>query len=129
MQNALSQRINHVGNPCELFVNNSGGYTAKGIRTCQMSGDSMQPTIQPCELIAFADCDGKIAEPGIYVFTRYVFGRPCVFIKRIEPMPNGAVVIISDNSHYETFSLEIHEQSDMQVHGRVIASMTMRCFV
>lgn len=129
MQNALSQRINHVGNPCELFVNNSGGYTAKGIRTCQMGGDSMQPTIQPCELIAFADCGGKVSEPGIYVFTRTVFARQCVFIKRVEPLENGELMIISDNLHYQSFALDIDEQKDMQVHGRVIASMTMRRFV
>jgi len=129
MLNSLKPINKPVPYPRQLFVDDKGSYTPGKIMTCQMSGDSMQPTIQPCELIAFADCDGKIAEPGIYVFTRYVFGRPCVFIKRIEPMPNGAVVIISDNSHYETFSLEIHEQSDMQVHGRVIASMTMRRFV
>ena len=129
MLNAINPINKPVAYPSQLFVDAKGSYSPVKIMTCQMSGDSMQPTIQPCELIAFADCCGRIAEPGIYVFTRNVFGRPCVFIKRIEPMQNGAVVIISDNSHYETFSLEIHEQSDMQVHGRVIASMTMRCFV
>lgn len=89
----------------------------------------MQPTIQPCELIAFANCGGKVSEPGIYVFTRTVFARPCVFIKRVEPLENGELMIISDNHHYQTFALDIDEQKDMQVHGRVIASMTMRRFV
>ncbi|QLZ59557.1 S24 family peptidase [Citrobacter freundii] len=129
MQNSLSETNNHVGNPCELFVDYNGGYAAQGIRTCQMGGDSMQPTIQPCELIAFADCGGKVAEPGIYVFTRNVFARPCVFIKRVEPLANGALMIISDNLHYQTFALNIDEQKNMQIHGRVVASMTMRRFV
>lgn len=129
MQNALSPKNIHIGNPCELFTDTNGGYTARGVMTCQMGGDSMQPTIQPCELIAFADCAGKVAEPGIYVFTRDVLGRPCVFIKRIEPMPGGELMIISDNHHYETFSLDVDEQIDMKVYGRVIASMTMKSFV
>ena len=129
MQNAVTQNNNQIGNPCELFVDNNGGYTAQGIRTCQMVGDSMQPTFQPCELIAFADCGGKVAEPGIYVFTRNVFNRPCVFIKRVEPLANGALLVISDNHLYETFPLNLSEQSDMVVHGRVIASMKIRRFV
>lgn len=129
MQNALTLINKPVTYPRQLFIDDNGIYTPGKIMTFQMAGDSMQPTIQPCELIAFADCGGKVAEPGIYVFSRDVFGRPCVFIKRIEPMPNGAVMIISDNHHYENFALEIDEQSDMQVHGRVIASMMMRSFV
>lgn len=129
MQNAITLINKPITYPRQLFVDDNGNYTPGKIMTCQMAGDSMQPTIQPCELIAFADCGGKVAEPGIYVFSRDVFGRPCVFIKRIDPMPNGAMMIISDNHHYETFALEIDEQSDMQVHGRVIASMTMRSFV
>ncbi|WAH52451.1 S24 family peptidase [Pseudescherichia vulneris] len=129
MQNALSQRINHVGNPCELFTDNNDVYTARGVMTCQMGDDSMQPTIQPCELIAFADCGGKVSEPGIYVFTRNVLARRCVFIKRVVPLESGALMIISDSLHYSAFALDIDEQKDMQVHGRVIASLTMRSFV
>lgn len=129
MQNAPNPINKPVAYPRELFIDEEGKYTPVKIMTCQMGGDSMQPTIQPCELIAFADCGGKISQPGIYVFTRDVFGRPCVFVKRVEPMSDGALVIISDNHHYETFTLDADEQSDMQVHGRVIASMTMRRFV
>lgn len=129
MQNALIQINKPVACPPELFVDNNGKYTPGKIMTCQMGGDSMQPTIQPCELVAFSDCGGKISQPGIYVFSRDVFGRPCVFVKRVEPMPDGALMIISDNHHYETFTLDADEQIDMQVHGHVIASMTMRRFV
>jgi phage repressor protein C with HTH and peptisase S24 domain len=42
----------------------------------------MQPTIEPGEVVAFVDCGGKIKLDGIYVFTRLVFGREVVFIKR-----------------------------------------------
>ena len=99
------------------------------VQSCMMEGDSMQPTIQPGELIAFADCGGMISQAGIYLFTRDVFGQPCVFVKRVRPMPGGALMIISDNHHYETFTLDADEQSDMRVHGRIIASMTIRRFV
>ncbi len=129
MQKSLNPINNPVTYPRELFVDDNGMYMPGKIMKCQMGGDSMQPTINPCELIAFADCGGQVSVPGIYVFTREVFGRSCVFVKRIEPMPDGTLLIISDNHHYETFTLDVDEQSDMQVYGRVIASMTMRKFV
>ncbi|MCS2168069.1 S24 family peptidase [Scandinavium manionii] len=129
MQKVLNSINKPVTYPRELFVDDNGKYTPGKIMTCQMGGDSMKPTINPCELIAFADCGGQVSVPGVYVFTREVFGRSCVFVKRIEPMPDGTLLIISDNHHYETFTLDVDEQSDMQVYGRVIASMTMRKFV
>lgn len=129
MQNSISVINKSFIAPSELFVDNNGKHVPERIMTCQMGGDSMQPTIQPCELVAFVDCGGRITTPGIYVLTRDVFGRRCIFIKRIQPMAGGALMIISDNNHYQTFTLDIDEQSDMQVHGRVVASMTMRRFV
>jgi len=129
MQSALSIVNKPVTYPVELFIDNHGKSASGKIMTCQMGGDSMQPTIQPCELIAFTDCGGKVFEPGIYVFTRDVFGRSCVFIKRIEPLEDGALLIVSDNHRYESFTLNVDEQIDMKVYGRVIASMTMRHFV
>lgn len=67
MHNLLNPINKPVAYPRELFVDENGKYTHGKIMTCQMGGDSMQPTIQPCELIAFADCGGKVSEPGIYV--------------------------------------------------------------
>lgn len=65
MHNLLNPINKPVAYPRELFVDENGKYTHGKIMTCQMGGDSMQPTIQPCELIAFADCGGKVSEPGI----------------------------------------------------------------
>ncbi|SCC62162.1 S24 family peptidase [Kosakonia oryziphila] len=126
MQNALSVINKSIPVPGALFSDNQTEQCANKIMTSQMNGDSMQPTIQPGELIAFVDCGGQITSPGIYVFTRDVFGHRCLFIKRVEPMTGGALKIISDNRHYQTFTLDIEDQSDMQVHGRVVASMTVR---
>lgn len=94
-----------------------------------MEGDSMQPTIEPCEVVAFVDCGGRALTPGIYVYTMDAFGRPCLFIKRIEPLAGGALKIISDNHHYETFTLNADEQKDILIHGRVVASLAVRRFV
>lgn len=126
MQNALSVINKPISVPGSLFSESVTEQCATKIMTCQMNDDSMQPTIQPLELVAFVDCGGKITSSGIYVFTRDVFGHRCLFIKRVELMTGGALKIISDNHHYQTFTLDIEDQSDMQVHGRVVASMTIR---
>lgn len=94
-----------------------------------MEGDSMQPTIEPCEIVAFVDCGGRVLTPVIYVFTGDVFGRNCLFIKRIETLPDGAIKIISDNLHYQTYTLNAGEQKDIRIHGRVVASLAVRRFV
>lgn len=89
----------------------------------------MQPTIEPCAVVAFVDCGGLVLTPGIYVYTMDAFGRPCLFIKRIEPLAGGALKIISDNQHYQTFTLNAEEQEDIKIHGRVVASLSVRRFI
>ena len=101
MQNTLSAINKPIVMPCVLFNENDAEQFASKIMTCRMNGDSMQPTIQPGEVVAFVDCNGVITIPGIYVFTREVFGHRCVFIKRVEPFSGcGGLKIISDNQHY-----------------------------
>lgn len=127
MQNTLSAINKPIVMPCVLFNENDEMQFTSKIMTCRMNGDSMQPTIQPGEVVAFVDCNGVITTPGIYVFTRDVFGHRCVFIKRVEPFGGcGGLNIISDNQHYETFMLDEHEQRDMRVHGRVVASLSVK---
>nr|WP_312845055.1 S24 family peptidase [Enterobacter mori] len=79
--------------------------------------------------MAFVDCGGIVLTPGIYVYAMDAFGRTCLFIKRIEPLAEGAIRIISDNHHYETFTLSTDEQKDIKIHGRVVASLAVRRFI
>jgi len=128
MTNAVA--INHpIETPQMLFESDNINDFGNRVKSCRMVDDSMEPTIQPCEVVAFVDCGGRAFTSGIYVFTREVYGRTCVFIKRIEPLDNGALNIISDNRHYREFILTRDEQSDMQIHGRVVASLAVRRFV
>lgn len=99
------------------------------VQTCVMEGDSMQPTIEPCEVVGFVDFGGRALTPGIYIFSRNVFGRRCIFVKRIEPLTSRVLRIISDNHHYKDFTLALDEQNDMQIHGRVVACLAIRTFV
>jgi len=128
MQSSLSYN-KPIKTPQVLFGSDNINDFGNRVKTCRMEGDSMQPTIQPCEIVAFVDCGGHAFTPGIYVLTRNVFGRGCLFIKRIEPLPDGALTIISDNHYYQTFTLNVDEQKNMRIHGKVVASLAVRRFV
>ncbi|HII3217461.1 TPA: S24 family peptidase [Citrobacter freundii] len=108
MQNSVA--INQpVKTPQMLFGSDNINDFGNRVQSCRMEGDSMQPTIEPCEVVAFVDCGGSALTSGIYVYTMDAFGRPCLFIKRIEPLADGSLKIISDNHHYETFTLNADE--------------------
>ncbi|PSF22336.1 peptidase S24 [Escherichia coli] len=115
--------------PQMLFGSDNINDFGNRVKSCKMEGGSMQPTIEPCEVVAFVDCGGLVLTPGIYVYTMDTFGRPCLFIKRIEPLAEGAIRIISDNQHYLTFTLNADEQKDIKIHGRVVASLAVRRFI
>lgn len=128
MQNSLSFN-EPIKTPQMLFGSDNINDFGNRVKSCRMEGDSMQPTIEPCEFVAFVDCGGRALTPGIYVYTMDVFGRPCLFIKRVEPLVCGSLKIISDNHHYETFTLNADEQKDIKIHGLVVASLAVRRFV
>lgn len=128
MQNSVA--VNQpVKTPQMLFGSDNINDFGNRVQSCRMEGDSMQPTIEPCEVVAFVDCGGRALTPGIYVYTMDVFSRPCLFIKRIEPLVCGSLKIISDNHHYETFTLNTDELKDIKIHGRVVAYLAVRRFV
>lgn len=125
MTNAVA--INEpIKRPQMLFDSDNMSDYGNRVQTCRMQVDSMQPTIEPCEVVAFVDCGGRVLTPGIYIFSRNVFGRRCLFIKRIEPLTSRVLRIISDNHHYKDFTLALDEQNDMQIHGRVVAALEVR---
>lgn len=101
---------------------------AAHIKTCQMEGDSMQPTIEPHEIIAIAECGNEITAEGIYAYTCLFWGKECLFIKRVVPLDNGGLRIIHDNPHYQSFEFSPEEASALTIHGKVVASIKVRRF-
>lgn len=118
-----------IKTPQMLFGSDNINDFGNRVKSCRMEVDSMQPTIEPCEVVAFVDCGGRALTPVIYVYTMDVFGRPCLFIKRLEPLVCGSLKIISDNHHYETFTLNADEQKEIKIHGRVVVSLAVRRFI
>ena len=90
MQTSLSFNM-PIKMPQMLFgsdiINNFGDR----VESCRMEGDSKQSTIEPCQVVAFVDCGGRVLTPGFYVFTGDIFSPICFFIKRIELLPGGSL--------------------------------------
>lgn len=58
MQNAIA--INKpIKTPQMLFGSDNINDFGNRVQSCVMEGDSMQPTIEPCEVVAFVDCGGR----------------------------------------------------------------------
>lgn len=96
-----------VKTPQMLFGYDNINDFGNRVQSCRMEGYSMQPTIEPCEVVAFVDCGERALTSGIYVYTMDAFGRP----------------------YYETFTLNTNEQKEIKIHGRVVASLAVMRFV
>lgn len=78
-----------------------------------VSGDSMEPTLRDGDII-FVDTGITIfRSDSIYVAR--INGE--LFVKRFQKMPNGRMMMISDNQRYETF--ELSPEDDINLIGRV----------
>ena len=79
----------------------------------KVSGDSMSPTINDAECIIFDRTD---ATPSYGVFVVRIDGG--IQVKRLQPVPGGKVVLISDNKSYLDYEVSSHH--DFEILGKVI---------
>lgn len=96
-------------------------YMPRGARTgiIEARGDSMEPTIRDGDilLLNFDIGNQDIANGGVFVIT--IDGN--LFVKRLQIMLDGTIVIRSDNERYQPERVD-REYADekMQVHARVV---------
>lgn len=82
------------------------------------SGDSMEPTFRDGDLLLVDTDVQTVSTDAIFVFTL----DNELYVKRIQRMPDGFVLIISDNGAlYERFQINTQNKSFI-VHGRVVFS-------
>jgi len=96
-------------------------YMPRGARTgiIEARGDSMEPTIRDGDilLLNFDIHNQDIVSGGVFVIT--IDGN--LFVKRLQIMLDGTIMIRSDNERYEPERID-REYADekMQVHARVV---------
>ena len=77
-------------------------------------GDSMEPTFGDGDLL-LVDTGAIFDRDAIFVFT---IGTE-IYVKRLQRMPDGTVLAISDNSKYRDFALT-QDTPHLQIRGRVL---------
>lgn len=101
------------------FVDMLGGKeNLKNIDAINVTGDSMEPTLNNENIIFLDKTKNDPSRDGIYAFTT-IHG---LFVKRIQKRVDGNLDIISDNKDYPS---QILAKKDISVVGKVIGSFGM----
>jgi len=98
----------------DYFISILGGEAnIRNIEAINVSGDSMEPTLNTGNII-FLDIQKKdISKDGIYAFTN----ENGLFVKRIQKRIDGQIDIISDNKEYP---IQVTSKNQINIMGKVV---------
>jgi len=98
----------------DYFISILGGEAnIRNIEAINVSGDSMEPTLNTGNII-FLDVQKKdISKDGIYAFTN----ENGLFVKRIQKRIDGQIDIISDNKEYP---IQVTSKNQINIMGKVV---------
>ncbi len=80
----------------------------------KVPGDSMQPTLLSGD-IALVDHGHNYIDPQGGIYAIAVDGE--IMIKRVQPIPGGKILVISDNKNYERLEMD---SGQSHINGKVI---------
>lgn len=101
----------------DFFVNLIGGNeNIKNIEAINVTGDSMEPTLNNGNIIFIDKSRDDVSKDGIYAF----INDNGLFVKRIQKRIDGALDIISDNKEYP---MQVAKKDEITVLGKVISSI------
>jgi phage repressor protein C with HTH and peptisase S24 domain len=80
-------------------------------------GESMVPTLNPGDVILVERNQRSVVSDGIYVIRM----GEALLVKRLQFLPEGALMVTSDNPAYQPFRVSLKEQGDeFSIIGRVV---------
>ena len=101
----------------DFFVNIIGGEeNLKNIEAINVTGDSMEPTLNNGNIIFIDRTKNDTSKDGIYAF----INENGLFVKRIQKRVDGALDVISDNKEYP---IQIAQKNDITILGKVVSSI------
>lgn len=88
------------------------------LRLIYIHGDSMEPTLHAGDVILLNMREHQVARDGIYVLR--IDGS--LLVKRLQRLPGGGLMVISDNPAYQAFQIKAPEftEHDISFIGRVV---------
>ena len=101
----------------DFFVDLIGGRdNVKNIEAINVTGDSMEPTLNNGNIIFIDKTKQNVSKDGIYAF----INENGLFVKRIQRRVDGGLDVISDNKEYP---MQIVNKEGINVLGKVISSI------
>jgi hypothetical protein len=101
----------------DFFIDLVGGKeNVKNIEAINVTGDSMEPTLNNGNIIFIDKTKQDVAKDGIYAF----INENGLFVKRIQRRIDGGLDIISDNKEYP---LQIVNKNGIDILGKVVSSI------
>lgn len=96
----------------------SRGLKEKDLYVVFARGDSMEPTISDGDSLLVNTAEKDPQDGHIYVI------RSCeiLWVKRIQRLLDGSLLLISDNKIYPPMPLKLDEASDVEIIGKVVNS-------
>ena len=97
---------------------NERGLHEGDLRVVCARGDSMEPTIGDKDYLLVNTAEKEPKDGHIYVI------RSCdmLWVKRIQRLLDGSLLLISDNKIYPPMPLKLDEASDIEIIGKVVNS-------
>ncbi len=101
----------------DFFVNIVGGKdNVQNIEAINVTGDSMEPTLNGGNIIFIDKTKQDASKDGIYAFVN----ENGLFVKRIQKRIDGGLDIISDNKEYP---IQIAQKNEINILGKVVSSI------
>ncbi len=101
----------------DFFVNIVGGKdNIKNIEAINVTGDSMEPTLNNGNIIFIDKTKQDVSKDGIYAFVN----ENGLFVKRMQRRIDGSLDIISDNKEYP---MQIAKKDEIDILGKVVSSI------
>lgn len=101
----------------DFFVNLIGGHeNIKNVEAINVTGDSMEPTLNNGNIIFIDKTKKDVSKDGIYAFVN----DNGLFVKRIQKRIDGGLDVISDNKEYP---MQMARKDEINILGKVISSI------
>ena len=98
-----------------------GEVNQKALRVYGIDGDSMSPTLEDGDSVIIDTSVNRIYADSVFAFD----WDGCTYIKRVQRI-GRLLKIISDNTHYEPWTLNPEEERGFRVIGRVVTKCLVR---
>ena len=97
------------------------GIDENNLKVINVTGDSMQGTFENGDIIYIDITVNQFQNDGIYVFTF----ENRLYVRRLQMIKNK-LVVLSDNKKYRDWEISTDEFDQLDVHGKVILSQSMK---